>query len=41
MDKQYYEEARWLKVYDECELLIIGQRRGRTFRGNCCGPGRL
>lgn len=24
MDKQYYEEARWLKVYDECELLIIG-----------------
>lgn len=21
MDKQYYEEARWLKVYDECELL--------------------
>ena len=33
MDKQYYEEARWLKVYDECELLIIGS--------NCCGPGRL
>lgn len=24
MDKQYYEEARWLKVYDGCELLIIG-----------------
>ena len=24
MDKQYYEAARWLKVYDECELLIIG-----------------
>ena len=39
MDKQYYEEARWLKVYDECELLIIGS--GRTFLGNCCGPGRL
>ena len=37
MDKRYYEEARWLKVYDECELLIIG----RAFRGNCCGPGRL
>lgn len=40
MDKQYYEEARWLKVYDECEY-HYRQRRGRTFRGNCCGPGRL
>ena len=41
MDKQYYEEARWLKVYDGCELLIIGSGATRTFRGNCCGPGRL